>query len=104
MSKQEATPAEDKRPPLEDYIAAAMPCVRLVAKIEREADIVPGSIIESMIEGCDEPHESPTVRGKTWAFWIAGGYAHEDGSDYTTDERDALAVQLARVFSEESAT
>lgn len=86
-----------RRPPLSHYIKAGLPVLRLFARIERAADLVPGSISEDALAGIEN---TAATRPAAWASWIASGFVHEDGGPYTADERDRLAVRLATIIGE----
>ncbi len=90
MSKK--TKGRGRSPRLADYIKAAMPGVRMLAKIEKIANVTPGSLIESA-----------TLRGGRagdWAGWIASGYVLESGQPWTDEEEKALARRLRPIFRE----
>ena len=87
------------RPPLAYDSKAGMPALRLLAKIEREADIIPGSLIGAAIEGVQCNCTSTITPAHTWAHWVASNYLHEDGEPYTREEEADLAARLAPLFA-----
>lgn len=84
--------------PLDEYIAAAMPSIRLLASIEKSADLVPGSILDANMQGIEGTYGNGD-EAAAWAGWIADGFVHEDGSSYTQNERKQLAEKLAPLFA-----
>lgn len=93
------TATKAKRPPLSYYIKAGMPALRLLARIEREADVMPGSLIGEAIEGVQCNCTSTITPAHAWAHWVASNYQHEDGGPYTREEEADLAARLAPLFA-----
>lgn len=87
------------RPPLADYIKAGMPALRLLAKIEREADVMPGSLIGEAVEGVQCNCTTTLTPAHAWAHWVASNYQHEDGASHTREEEADLAARLAPLFA-----
>ncbi len=90
MSKK--TAGRGRSPRLADYIKAAMRNVRLLAKIEKTADLPPGSLINEMMDGVVAGHEVP---GKDCpAFAWADSIARASGKPWTGAAVEALARKL----------